>query len=207
MRRLSPVRCQFIVLFALIVTALLGGCSPAPLRLAETDEPQLHAIHAAFGEAVDAARNYPDLHWHSGWLGNAIVNLGGKGTFGLCHHWQEWIYREVLPAVHEAGWEACGIAINAGTSHEHHAVIVFDPRRIVRGNLLAAPETTSAYVLDAWRRGRPDIYRLSDWLEIPLAISTPAQLEELPGGEILPARSPRSMDGAGEAGPEEPAAR
>jgi len=190
------VRCLPAAVAALLPAAALCGCSPAPLRLSETDPPQLHAVEFAFQHAVDDAHHHPELHWHSGWFGNALVNLGGTRTLGLCHHWQEWIYQQVAPAVRDVGWEVCGIAVNVGDSGEHHAVFVYNPQRLGPANLLLAPRTAPAYVLDAWRRGRADIYRLDDWLALPLRITVPPQLEDLPGDGPLPFAPPGSPPAA-----------
>ncbi len=175
------MRPKYLAIVAVTIAALaLGGCAtPAPLRAAQMRQPELRAIHAAFARAVEAAHADPELAWHSGWFGNVLVNLPVEGDRGLCHHWQEWIYQEVSPTVAEQQWEACGIAISVGTSAEHHAVLVFDPRMVSLEVLPYGKGITAAWVLDAWRRGRPDIYTLEDWLAIPFDVRVPAVLEDL----------------------------
>lgn len=170
-----------IVLFA--VGAGLAGCSPRPLAASEMREPELRLIHAAFAEAVEAAFNDPNTSWHSGWFGNVMANMSGGRRRGLCHQWQERIYREVSPVVGEVGWEACGIAVNRGTAGEHHAVVVYDPHQCADTDLLESKVDAGAFVLDAWRHGRPDVYHLADWLSIPLLILAPAELEDLENDE------------------------
>jgi hypothetical protein len=70
------------------------------------------------------------------------------------------------------------------TASEHHAVVVWDPRRVRREELLpdGAPGRP-AYVLDAWQRGEPDLYRLEAWLDLPFWTRVAPRLEEpYPGG-------------------------
>lgn len=162
-----------IVLFA------CAGCYSTPLREDEITDPALVTIHAKFAEVVQAAREDPDLQWHSSWTGNMFVNhLGGKNR-GLCHEWQRWVYDGVKPTVQEVGWYAVGIGIDRGNTLEHHAVIVYDPRKITQDQLLPVPIPNTAFVLDGWVRGQADIVRLEDWIDPPMRYTKPPVLEWL----------------------------
>lgn len=163
-------------LLILVLVLSAGGCAVQPVEPGSLRDPALAKIHAAFVRTVEAARNDPANRWHSGWTGNIRVNLSGERDLGLCYQWQAWVYRGVLPTVHEVDWHATGIMINFGTKNEHHAVLVFDPKRVDQDKLLASPRDRPVWVLDAWRRGRADMYRLEDWLELPLIVWTPAKL-------------------------------
>ena len=186
---------QRALIFVLLTNLLvLAGCSPAPLRQAEIKEPELRAIHTALEQAVDTADGDQELSWHSGWLGNILVNLFGGDNLGLCYHWQEWTYQTMYPAVRETGWDLCGIAINVDWSGEHHAVLVWDPRRAARVDLLRAEGIAAGYVLDPWRRGSADIYRLEDWLALPLITRAPAEIEDLSELETVPANGPANVE-------------
>ena len=170
---------QRALIFVLLTNLLvLAGCSPAPLRQAEIKEPELRAIHAAFQEAVDTADGDQELSWHSGWLGNILVNLFGGDNLGLCYHWQEWTYQTMYPAVRETGWDLCGIAINVDWSGEHHAVLVWDPRRAARVDLLRAEGIAAG----------------EDWLALPLITRAPAEIEDLSELETVPANGPANVE-------------
>jgi hypothetical protein len=182
-----------LIFASLASFSLLAGCSVAPLRRSEMREPELLAIHAAFERAVDTADQNPELNWHSGWMGNILVNLVGGDNQGLCYHWQEWTYQTVSPAVRETGWDVCGIAINVGWSGEHHAVLVWDPRRVARPDLLLEENAAASYVLDPWRRGSADIYRLEEWLTLPLVIHAPAEIEDLSELEAVDPAGPSEV--------------
>ncbi len=167
--RTSPLA---IALAGALSAAAASGCgTPAPLGPAElAAEPrELLAIHAAFEAAIAAAEADPVVSWHSGRLGNLRVNVLGGDHAGLCWHWQELVFRGVAPVAADLGWAAVGIGLNVGRSGEHHAVLVYDPRAT----------TGTGYVLDAWRRGRPDIYRLGDWIAVSGRAREEAELEEL----------------------------
>ncbi len=169
---------NFIPLAAILV---LSGChSIHPIDPAMLEDPSLVQIYDSFQVAVQAAHDGSRYSWNSGWMGNIWVNMGGETQVGLCHHWQEWVYREVISSVHQVGWDACGIAINSGTDNEHHAVVVYDPQHIDQHELITIDDLAQAYVLDAWPRGQADIYNLTDWLQRPIIIWTPAKLEVLP---------------------------
>ncbi|MBT8486015.1 MAG: hypothetical protein HKO59_01025 [Phycisphaerales bacterium] len=171
-RRLITLASWILILGGLV------GCGHGPIPATRIEDPALLAIHEAFDACVQEARDAPDLRWHSGWLGNIWVNSFGEHNRGLCYEWQDWVYACVSPTVEAVGWKATGVAINMETGNEHHAVLVYDPLRVDEA-LLLEPES-ECYVLDAWRRGHTDIYRIADWLELPTRIRTPVELEELP---------------------------
>ena len=170
---------RLVTLCVLLAVIAMAGCHAPPLQPDEFDRPELVAIHAAFEDAVRAAHDDPTASWHSGWMGNAWINFRGGSTRGLCYQWQAWVYQHVAPTVVDVGWEAGGVAINVGTPGEHHAVVVFDPQLVSIDHLLESAGDVPAYVLDAWRRGRADIYRLDDWLELPLRVRRPAIIQDL----------------------------
>lgn len=170
-----------LVLAALTV---LGGCATKPDPIASTDDPALAEIREAFQRAVQRAGDDPAIDWHSGWSGNLWINFWGANNRGLCHHWQAYTYDEVIATVERVRWEACGVAVNRETKNEHHAVLVWDPAGVSRdeiaGALPHALPGAPTYVLDPWRYGRADIWRLGDWIAIPRRIRTPPELEDLP---------------------------
>lgn len=163
----------------LVVSLLTSGCVTTPLPPTAMTDPGLMQIQAAFEHTVRQARSDPQVAWFSGWSGNAWVNLAGGSHHGLCYQWRDLVYAGVLPTVRRVGWTAKGIVISQGTVNEHHAVVVFDPRRLPLEAVLSAPAQQPAYVLDAWRRGQADIYPLQTWLRLPLFLRTPAQLRNL----------------------------
>ncbi len=182
---------QYRLLLAL-AAMLVSGCATAPLASTAITDPKLAQIQAAFERTVRQAHANPDVDWLSGWSGNAWVNMAGGSNYGLCYQWRDLVYAGVLPTVRRVGWAAKGIVISQGTINEHHAVVVFDPRRLPLKQVLSASVRQPAYVLDAWRRGRADIYPLHTWLQLPLFLRTPAQLRTLadpvaatpPGGPV-----------------------
>ena len=152
---------------ALVLLALLSaGCAGQPLTPDPANQPELARIHRAFAETLERAYADPQQRWHSGWAGNVWVNLAGERDLGLCYHWQRLVYRGVLSTVRAVNWHANGIVINKGSSHEHHAVIVFDPRHADQDRILTDPGNNPAWVLDAWRRGRADIYPVAQWVDL-----------------------------------------
>ncbi len=183
--------CQTLALF-ILAAVLLSGCATAPLQPTALTDSKLMQIQAAFEHTVSQAHAHPDATWVSGWSGNAWVNLAGAPRYGLCYQWRDLVYAGVLPTVRRVGWAAKGIVISQGTVNEHHAVVVFDPQRLPVEQVLSASQQQPAYVLDAWRRGRADIYPLHTWLQLPLFLRTPAQLRTLaepvassrPGGPV-----------------------
>jgi len=171
--------CPSIRVLALALLAIpLVACSTATVSRSEMTDPALVTIHEAFAATVERANNDPDVTWKSGWFGNVGIHLGGREERGLCYEWQGLVYGGVLVAVRDVGWAATGVSINRRTSSEHHAVIVFDPKRIAREDLLEVGAEDPAYVLDAWQRGEADVYRLAEWLTMPLLVRVPARLEE-----------------------------
>jgi hypothetical protein len=177
---------------AALACILVSGCASAPLQSAAMVDPNLAEIQTAFEKTVRQAHTHTDVVWLSGWSGNAWVNMAGGSNYGLCYQWRDLVYAGVLPTVRHTGWAAKGIVINQGTVNEHHAVVVFDPQRLPLEKLLSATAQQPAYVLDAWRRGRADIYALHTWLQLPLFLRSPAQLRTLaeplatahPGGPV-----------------------
>lgn len=164
-----------IICLGLII--LIHGCASAPpLRPAQYGQPQLVEIHRAFARAVRDAHHDPDVHWRSGWAGNIVVNMSPQADRGLCYQWQQLVYVGVLDTVKRVGWHANGIVINKGTRHEHHAVIVFDPEVTDQDHILDTPDTNPAWVLDAWRRGKADIFTVRQWTELPLFKQVPPKI-------------------------------
>jgi len=165
--------------FALVSIALQSACAP-PIVTQETDSTDLRAIRLAFEQTVREAHDSADEQWHSGWFGNVLVNANGAVEhLGLCHHWQERVYAGVIGTVRKVGWEATGITINFGSPNEHHAVVVFDPDVESFDTLLVGRGSNEAWVLDAWKRGRADIFTVRDWVSLPLIVWTPPALEDL----------------------------
>jgi hypothetical protein len=165
-------------LLALSASAV-ATCAAPPLGPTQIAEPALVSIHTAYVEAVDWARTNGAIDWRSGWSGNAVVHLTDDRTLGLCHEWQQLVWERVRPATLEAGWQIDGISANDGTWSVHRAVVVWDPAHLDRDDLLTAPTTAPAYVLDPWRRGEPDVYTVADWVDIPLLTFTDPRLEDL----------------------------
>ncbi len=162
-----------------VAALTLGACATPPLRQSQLGDPALAQIQAAFTRTIQRADSDPKQSWHSGWTGNMWVNFWGEGNRGLCYQWTNLVYAGVAPTARKVGWEVTSIVINKGTAHEHHAVLVYDPAHSNRATLLSDPAHQHAYVLDAWRRGRPDIYRLADWLRLSWFHEVPARLQEI----------------------------
>ncbi len=146
-----------------LVALVLVACGPTPLK--RTDIAPLERIRTDFVQVVDEANASQETRWRSGWIGNVLVNRREGREMGLCYHWQELVYRGVEDAANEVGWERVGIQINQDHHSEHHAVVVFDPYLITRDDLLQRQGPKPAFVLDAWRRGKPDVYRFDDWIK------------------------------------------
>ena len=168
----------------LFVAITLAGCVILPLSKEEMNTPALKNIHAAFARTVTQALNDPNENWTSGWLGNMWVNYHEDRQRGLCYQWKYRVHAGVKKAVHAEGWELTGIVINEGVKHEHHAVVVYDPKRITADKLLKATPRQPVYILDAWRQGQPDIYHMADWLQLPAEVTVAAKLIEVVGDEI-----------------------
>jgi hypothetical protein len=175
--RAAPGFRTLLMVFALAILLVLSGCATVqPIQPTRIHDAPLKQIYRAFQEGVTQAHNSTTHAWRSGWTGNIWINLADDGSRGLCYQWQQLVYRAVLPTVKQVGWHAVGIMINYDTINEHHAVVVFDPNKVDQRALLKDPEGKPAYVLDAWRRGKPDMYRLDDWLKLPLTIRVAPQL-------------------------------
>lgn len=161
----------------------LQGCSANPIPHERLQPQALVAIAQAYRDTVQEAYSSRETRWHSGPIGNMVVNYWGEPNAGLCYQWQQLVYQGVHDRTRDAGWQALGIRINKGTDHEHHAVVVFDPVWIAPEELLEQAEVSNAYVLDPWRSGQADIYSLSEWLKLPRAVEVPAQLKQLAPAE------------------------
>lgn len=157
-----------------------------PLRERDLPSPALHAIQAAFTRTTDEIKSDPNHTWVSGPWGNrwingvASIDESLRADFrGYCFQWQERVYLGVNTTVRRVGWELCGVRINMNLPHEHHAVLVWDPRVISKDRILAAPRPRPAYVLDAWRHGQPEIFTLDDWEDAAFRHESPVQLEDV----------------------------
>lgn len=162
---------------ALIVVALfLCGCVNLPLNNDAIDDPALLKISKAYEKTIQSARNDPEKEWQSGWLGNMWVHFSDSKQSGLCYEWKYLVHNGVANTVKEVGWQTRGIVVNEKQKHEHHAVVVFDPKRANPDKLLDASPQSPVYVLDAWRQGKADIYTMRDWLESNFVTTTPARI-------------------------------
>jgi hypothetical protein len=175
MTRLTRPRIGVIVIAGGLLA--LAACSARPLSPEQLRAPGLGEIHTAFERTVRTATASPDAKWRSGWWGNLRVHLGGDDARGLCYEWQGLVYGGVIETVRRIGWEATGVSINQGTASEHHAVVVYDPRRIRQEDLLKERGGGAAFVLDAWRRGEPDVFPLDVWLDLPMLVRVAPRLE------------------------------
>jgi hypothetical protein len=169
-----------VTLAALALSLALIGCGHGRLRPDAIPEPALVPIQAAFERTLTQARQDPTIHWESGWLGNASINLLGGERRGLCYEWRDLVYDGVIGTVREVGWDATGVVISKDTYSEHSAVLVYDPKRVETATVLNAGPGQPVYVLDAWRRGEADIYPLHAWLDLALIVRSPAQIRHLP---------------------------
>lgn len=167
------------VALASSIVALLGGCYGPPPPLAAGDPPQLRAIQDAFTAAVRRAKTSDAESWYSGWYGNVWVNTAGGNNRGLCWHWQQMVYEGVVETVGRLGWDATGVALNTGTASEHHAVLVFDPMVIEREKILTATRPRQVWVLDGWRRGEADLWRMDEWIDSTTPFPDTIELEKL----------------------------
>ena len=166
--------CKFYLLLTLGL--FISACVITPLEQDNINDPALQKIHQAFAKTIIDAFNDPDEEWTSGWLGNMWVNFHEGNQRGLCYQWKYRIHAGVKDTVHAQGWELTGIVINQGAKGEHHAVVVYDPDRISTQQLITANSAQPVFVLDAWRRGQADIYRISDWLKLARHNYVPAKL-------------------------------
>ncbi|WP_126456525.1 hypothetical protein [Sulfuriflexus mobilis] len=169
--RLTSLR---TLLLSLLLT--LSGCVVLPIHPDSIEDPALLEIKTVFANTVAETLNDPEQQWTSGWLGNMWVNFHGDNNRGLCYEWKYRIHAGVKKTVARVGWRTTGIVINQGAEHEHHAVVVFDPTRVGKKDLLSTPRNQPAYVLDAWRQGKADIYHLADWLQLPQTLTVAAEI-------------------------------
>jgi hypothetical protein len=190
----------------LIPFLVLLGCSakPTPIPPADlTREPALRTI------ARDYTRIVRDLHdrdhetWHHDWTGNIFPNTLGGRHKGLCFEWQAEVWRGIEPTLDLVKWQGVGLAANADRWTEHHVVVVFDPARLSKDELIPPlppgldlsegvpqgeawgkrpPDALSrpAWVLDPWHTGTPEIYTLDEWLIRGTAEWFTLTLEPLP---------------------------
>ena len=175
MRKISVIQfcknCLFVILYLSFTACVIQPIQPDNIR-----DPALQKIHQAFTKTVTTALNDPNEDWTSGWLGNMWVNFHEGKQRGLCYQWKYRIHAGVKSTVYEQGWQLTSIVINKGADGEHHAVVVYDPRQLHANQLLKASSTQPAFVLDAWRQGMPDIYLISEWLQLARHVYVPAQL-------------------------------
>lgn len=176
-RSKNSIVLRLVGLFAAIFTGLLVGCSSAAPLVDHTSDPNLARVHAALETVVRACNEDQERDWYSGWAGNAWVNFRKGPARGLCYHWQSAVYEGVLPTVRGLGWEAGGLMVHTDSFIEHHVVLVFDPSRIRYEDILGAKPPRAVYVLDAWRRGRADMFTLDDWMANDDEIAVTAVLE------------------------------
>jgi hypothetical protein len=170
---------HLLCLLLILLLPFISGCRTyaTPLDCDKITRQPLKAINDAFIKAVADAHADPDIKWHSGWVGNTFVNTFGGANKGLCTDWQEMIYDAVAPVARKHGWDATGIIVDEHGRWEHHAVIVYDPRKIEWDKLLETPD--GAYVMDGWLRGTPDTYPLGIWIQTELDNHGIVQLEDL----------------------------
>jgi len=165
--------------FLIALCLALSACVIQPLQPDNINDPRLQKIHAAYSKTVTAALNDPNEDWTSGWLGNMWVNFHEGKQRGLCYQWKYRVHAGVKSTVHAQGWELTGIVINQGADGEHHAVVVYDPKRLQPNQLLTASIKQPVFILDAWRQGMPDIYPISEWLQLARHNHVPAQLIDI----------------------------
>lgn len=149
---------------SLFLGLFLTACVAKPIPDQSIQDTALKEIAQAYRTTIDQAYQSKDNTWLSGWAGNLYVNFNEENAYGLCYHWKKIVYAGVIETVTRVGWQATGIAVNEGTSHEHHSVLVYNPA-LFRHKDLSRPESHQlAYVLDPWREGKADIYTLDAWL-------------------------------------------
>lgn len=160
----------------LLTIVSLTGCVALPIQDENIADPAFQQIRNAYIQTVNDALNDPNENWTSGWLGNMWVNFHEGKQRGLCYQWKYRVHAGVKDTVLRNSWEISGIVVNEGVKHEHHAVLVYDPRRIHKEQLLTAAHHLPVYILDPWRQGQPDIYHVRDWLKLPSETTVPARL-------------------------------
>lgn len=168
-------------LLLIAMLGFIGGCSRGAraIDVATEGEPALQEIAAAYAARVDELRGDGDTNWRSGWAGNALVHLLGRGNRGLCHEWQREVYDGVLARARSLGWEATAIVVERGGWGEHHAVLVHDPARVEMAIPRIHAPGGPAYVLDPWRRGEADVFRFSDWIRGHLGDDPPFEIKRI----------------------------
>lgn len=162
--------------FFIILCLSLTACVTQPLQPDNIRDPALQQIHQAFAKTVAEALNDPNENWTSGWLGNMWVNFHEGKQRGLCYQWKYRIHAGVKSTVLAQGWQLTSIVINKGADGEHHAVVVYNPKYLQPKQLLNATVEQPVFILDAWRQGMPDIYRLQEWLQLARHVHVPAQI-------------------------------
>lgn len=183
-----PHRCLAASLVCLFL--LLPACHlPTPLK--DIDDPRVAAIRPDYQAVIDYAYHNDSEIWFSGWTGNFWRNWMGGNRRGLCYEWQAVVYEGVREAAPKAGLVAIGIMKDRNKSTEHHAVLIFPKGDIVTSNagattgpeagllLLDEHEPRRAWVLDAWRYGRADIFTLDNWLGAPFRWQGRIEFEDL----------------------------
>lgn len=166
---------SLIRLLALLPLLFLTGCHlPTPLK--ELDDPRLTTVQADYRLVVEQAYHHPSQDWYYGWMGNFWRNTWRGNRRGLCYEWQAVVYEGVRESAPKAGLVAIGIEKDRAKSSEHHAVLIFPKGDVVtsRAGATTGPEAgwillgqappRRAWVLDAWRYGRADIFTLDEWL-------------------------------------------
>lgn len=159
---------RWLGLFSILL--LTTGCVAPPMSPAAMREPQLQYLNERFVKLVAKIKSDRRYEWVHGWDGNTLVNEDEEDRYrGLCWQWAEKVYAHMKPLAISVGWQARRVVINDEWFSEHHAVVVFDPQRIKADELLDNLEVP-AYVLDAWRNGRPEVYTLADWVDTPVIV-------------------------------------
>lgn len=160
----------------LLITSILHACSLHSTHLTSVPEKGLEPILSAYRQTVRHAHENDQYSWNNGRIGNIFVNMDAENQRGLCFHWQKLVYIGIQDALTATGWRASGIAINEGSFFEHHAVLIYDPGQIKFYDILNNTDKSTLYVLDPWSSGEPRIYRLKDWLALPVTHILPARL-------------------------------
>jgi hypothetical protein len=177
----------------ILITCLLTGCL-TPVDVGTHRD--LSHIQREFDRVVADIHEREDEQWYSDWYGNFLVNGGGDEARGLCWHWQEAVYMGMKPVIDAMGWQTVGMVLNGGQRLEHHAVLVFDPKRIKASEILTRKPPRPVWVLDAWRHGKSEIYHLDSWLKYGAILATTAEIEDLDSivrsAQSQPASEPES---------------
>ena len=190
----------------LFVPLFLLGChsKPVPIdALALSSPPALRTITRHYIAIVDSINARPDETWHHNWHGNIFPNTLGGSHKGLCYEWQAEVWNAIQPTLAKIKWQGVGLAANTNRWTEHHVVVVYDPTRISREELIpilppgldtseGLPQGEAwgrrspnalirpAWVLDPWHTGTPEVYTLDEWLIRGTADWFSVELEDLP---------------------------